>query len=166
MDEFKRLSLAPCFNINLEELENKYFQLQRTLHPDNFIGATSLEKDFSKLHSAALNQGYTILKDPLKRAEHLLKIQGFDLSNKNTEVEDPNLLIEVMEMREAVDEAKSAGTLVQISNHIRHRFEKGLVELESYFSKRTYAQAFNELQRLKYIENILHECVVQLKKIV
>jgi len=166
MNEFQRLSLDSCFELDLVHLEKQYFQLQRKLHPDNFVGASALEKDFSKSHSAAVNHSYIILKNPLKRAEHLLQIQGVALSDKSTGVEDPNLLMEVMEMREAIDEVKSASALAHLSNHIRHIFEKGLEDLNHYFIQKLYAQAFKELQRLKYINNIMHECSVLLKKFV
>ncbi|MBL0942451.1 MAG: Fe-S protein assembly co-chaperone HscB [Alphaproteobacteria bacterium] len=164
MNEFQRLDLETSFELDLVHLEKQYFQLQRKLHPDNFVGASALEKDFSRLHSAAVNHSYIILKDPLKRAECFLQIQGFSLSDKNIGLEDANLLMEIMEMREAIDVASSSNALAQVLNHARDIFEKGLEDLSHYFVQKVYAHAVKELQHLKYINNIMQECCVQLKK--
>lgn len=167
MDEFKRLSLKPQFELNLDQLEKTYFKLQRRLHPDVFMSASELEKGFSRLHSAALNKAYTVLKDPLKRGELLLQIQGFSLSNeKGMNLDDPGLLIEMMEMRETLEEAESVIALTQVSNQTHHMFQEGLEKLKMYFVKKEYSPALKELQRLKYVSNIMHECCVRLKKVI
>jgi molecular chaperone HscB len=65
----------PCsLDLSLQDLEKQYFQMQKKAHPDQYQG--SLQKGAQEL-SQILNKGYQILKDPLKRIEHVLQLRGW-----------------------------------------------------------------------------------------
>jgi Fe-S protein assembly co-chaperone HscB len=71
---FENFSFNVDFNIDLEELENKYLEFQKQFHPDNSISA-DVEKSIS------INEAYKVLKNPLQRASHILQLNGIDLEN-------------------------------------------------------------------------------------
>ena len=54
-----------------------------------------------------VNHAFRTLQDPVLRAEHILREQGIDLAESEKTLEDPELLMEIMESREALDEATS-----------------------------------------------------------
>lgn len=64
------------------------------------------ELDYAQLQSSVINKAYHTLKDPLSRAQYLLKEQGIQV-NEGDSLSDPELLMEVMEFREELEEAQS-----------------------------------------------------------
>lgn len=62
------------FNLDLDLVRDRYYQLQRALHPDRFQ-TTSIPDESTKIAadwSAFVNRGYETLKDPLKRAIYIV----------------------------------------------------------------------------------------------
>ena len=76
MDHFERLGLPRRFSLDAAALEREYLARSRALHPDYHQLGSSAEQAASVELSAALNEAYTTLKDPFKRAEYLLKLEG------------------------------------------------------------------------------------------
>ena len=67
------------------------------------------------VRNTELNDAYKVLKTTVKRAEYLLKLEGVDIGEEKPQsttgatkqlVVDPKLLIEVMELREALADAR------------------------------------------------------------
>ena len=57
--------------------------------------------------SSFVNNAFKTLQNPVLRVEHILREQGVDLSESEQTLENPELLMEIMESREALDEATS-----------------------------------------------------------
>jgi molecular chaperone HscB len=116
VDHFTRLGISPTFDLDLDGLERQYFGFQKRLHPDRFAGKSSREKALSQLQATSLNEAYETLKDPLKRATYLLKLRGreVDLTACGT-INDPVLLMEQMEKREAIAEAETIAEITTLS---------------------------------------------------
>lgn len=96
---FALLNLPENFAVDAKLLEANYFAAQREHHPDR-VG-----NSFEAMQQGAnLNEAYGTLKDPFKRAIHLLKLHGVDaLDGQNYAT--PQLLQESFMMREALAEA-------------------------------------------------------------
>lgn len=108
-DPFERLGLPRGFAVDAAQLQRRYFDLQRRLHPDQFAGKGARERALSQQQAAALNEAYETLKDPLARAAALLRLAGREVRfDGQGTVADPELLMEAMEMREALAEAATA----------------------------------------------------------
>ncbi|MGD0482856.1 MAG: Fe-S protein assembly co-chaperone HscB [Terracidiphilus sp.] len=75
-DYFSVFGLTPRLNIDLSALEQEFHRLSRRLHPDRFARASENEKEWSLADTALLNDAYRTLKDPLRRTEYLLKLEG------------------------------------------------------------------------------------------
>ncbi|MGO8757317.1 MAG: Fe-S protein assembly co-chaperone HscB [Terracidiphilus sp.] len=84
-DYFSVFGLAPKLNIDLAALENEFHRLSRKLHPDRFARAGEDEKQWSLADTALLNDAYRTLKDPLRRTEYLLKLQGAEVGESAAE---------------------------------------------------------------------------------
>lgn len=109
IDPFERLGLPRGFAVDAAQLQRRYFDLQRRLHPDRFAGKGARERALSQQQAAALNEAYETLKDPLARAACLLRLAGRAVKfDGHGTVNDPELLMEAMEMREALAEAATA----------------------------------------------------------
>jgi molecular chaperone HscB len=75
-DYFSVFGLKPRLILDLAALEEEFHRLSRKLHPDRFARAGENEKEWSLADTALLNDAYRTLKDPLRRTEYLLKLQG------------------------------------------------------------------------------------------
>ncbi len=113
------------FLIDKNKLDVKFKDLQKLLHPDKFASKSLLEQEASSVTSSTINQGYQILKDPIERIRYLLTLKGYDvLDEGGTSINDPQLLLEMYELREEVDEADNESDLksflIQIGNEFDH----------------------------------------------
>jgi len=68
---------------------------------DSVQAESSVAADLSSL----VNHAFKTLQNPVLRAEYILQQQGVDLAESEQTLEDPELLMEIMESREALDEA-------------------------------------------------------------
>jgi molecular chaperone HscB len=156
MDAFDTLGLSPALDLDVALLEQRYRDLQRALHPDKFAQASSSEKRESLSKAVSVNEAYRALKNPLKRAEILIVRLGGVLPKEQA---DPELLMEVMELRESLGEAKAARNLAQahaLAGDVRKLEDATMNALRSAVSDaeqnkpEAIARATRALGRLRY----------------
>ena len=82
-DYFSVFSLVPKLDLDLGMLEHQFHKLSRKLHPDRFARATEQEKEWSLADTALLNDAYRTLRDPIRRTEYLLKLQGAEIGEEH-----------------------------------------------------------------------------------
>jgi molecular chaperone HscB len=75
-DYFTALGLPRKLAIDNDDLERRYYELSRRFHPDFFQTASSRERLVSLENSALINKAYRALRDPLSRAEYLVKLES------------------------------------------------------------------------------------------
>jgi molecular chaperone HscB len=106
----------PRFALTNDELEVAMKTLQKTLHPDKFSTAPTNAKTHSADQASLVNRAYATLRDPLKRAKYMLRAAGAGVAEESGMGDeqgagtgqgliDPVLLMEVMETREAIEDA-------------------------------------------------------------
>lgn len=64
---------APTFAIDKTDLEKRYKNLQRSLHPDRFSAASEKEKEISAVQASTVNHAYSLLREPLTRANCIVR---------------------------------------------------------------------------------------------
>lgn len=94
--------LQPEFDLDLNDLSERYRNLARQVHPDRFADAGESEQRQALERSANLNEAYQTLKSPARRARYLLSLQGHDLPLEAT-VQDPTFLMQQMHWREELE---------------------------------------------------------------
>ncbi|MCQ4267320.1 co-chaperone HscB [Stutzerimonas degradans] len=94
--------LQPEFDLDLNDLSERYRNLARQVHPDRFADAGESEQRQALERSANLNEAYQTLKSPARRARYLLSLQGYDLPLEAT-VQDPTFLMQQMHWREELE---------------------------------------------------------------
>jgi len=114
-DYYSVFSLEPRLNLDLGMLEHQFHKLSRKLHPDRFARATPEEKDWSLADTALLNGAYRTLRDPIRRTEYLLKLQGAEIGEEHSGKgrTDPSrvpadLLEEVFDLNMQLEEMRAA----------------------------------------------------------
>jgi len=111
MDPFATLGLPRRYEIDAQELEARYRELQKALHPDRHAGAGASARRLSLAKAVEVNEAYRTLKDELRRAEALLALHG---ERPGAKAEDPEFLMEMLELREALDDAKASHDLGRV----------------------------------------------------
>jgi len=94
-------------NLNLRDLEQRFYTFSRRLHPDVYFRRPQKERQYSLDATAILNDGYRTLRDPISRAEYLLKQNSFDIGEQKSNNVPPELLEEVFELNMALEEVRS-----------------------------------------------------------
>ncbi len=109
IDPFATLGLARRYDLDPSEIEQRYRDLQKALHPDKHVAASASLRRIALGKAVEVNEAYRTLRDEQKRAEALLAVLGgAAAASGEREQADPELLMEVMELREALSEAKAA----------------------------------------------------------
>ena len=124
MNYFSLLNLPESFTLDSSTLETVYFTAQRRFHPDRFVGKSEGERLAAAQKSADINQAYEILKNPLKRAQHVLALQGIMVGTDHDSVKpSQELLMEVMEWREEPQRFDLAKLKEESINRIGNHFQ-------------------------------------------
>jgi molecular chaperone HscB len=157
-DHFARLGLPRSFAIEASDLDRQYFGFQRRLHPDRFATRSAKERILSQQQAVALNEAYETLKDPLRRAAYLLRMSGraVDIDGTAT-VDDPALLMEAMEMREALDEADSPEEVSRLVAQAEADMGTCQEDLAAAFAVDDLDGAGRLTTRLKYLSKLADE---------
>lgn len=159
IDHFARLRLPRSFDIDAETLDQSYFSNQRQLHPDRFATHTPRERAFSQLQAVSLNDAYETLKDPGKRAEYLIGLDGGEVVPEGCFlVAEQELLHEVMEQREELAEAESIRVVGVLEANARGDIESCVGDLSAAFANDDLVGAARLTTRLKYLVKFIEEC--------
>src|SRR5690242_9534438 len=83
VDYFAFFGLPRKLNLDAAVLEREFYSLSRKLHPDIHAGHESREQQWSLEQSSRLNDAYRTLKDPIRRTEYLLRMEGVELEGQS-----------------------------------------------------------------------------------
>lgn len=90
------------------------------MHPDRLSSLSSdgsvpveQQENYAKAWSALVNEAYKTLTNDVSRGEYLLSLRGVRIEEQD-KMEDPALLMEILEVREGLEEAISEEEVQQI----------------------------------------------------
>jgi molecular chaperone HscB len=120
VDYFAFFGLPRKLNIDVKALDKDFYELSRKLHPDLNARAGSEEQEWSLQQSSRLNDAHRTLKDPIRRTEYLLKLEGVELEEQSKsateqarasgqvkkQIVPPDLLEEVFELNMQLEELR------------------------------------------------------------
>jgi molecular chaperone HscB len=160
VDYFSFFGLPAKLTIDVSALEKEFYNLSRKLHPDLSARAGSQEQQWSLEQSSLLNDAYRTLRDPIKRTQYLLKLEGVELEEQSKsateqarasgavkkQIVPPDLLEEVFELNMQLEELKmnkqidedDAALTAEIAKHkvaLEEKHESLLQELQSYWKE-------------------------------
>lgn len=156
-------------DLDLKDLETRFYTLSRRLHPDVYFRRSARERQFSLDATAILNDGYRTLRNPVARAEYLLREQGFDIGEQKSANAPPELLEEVFELNEVLEELREGDEAARPQLEaaekrflaMREEIDRDLGGLfRAYDQSRDRAvlcQVRGLLNRRKYVRNLIHE---------
>jgi molecular chaperone HscB len=172
-DYYQFFGLPKKLSLDVDELQKKFYTLSRLVHPDHYTRAASKERQYSLEATSILNDGYRTLRDPILRAEYILKENGFEIGEQRSKNVPPELLEEVFELNMQLDELRAGDDQVRDDlNQSRDRFvdmlagiDAGLdVHFQAYDSaasadaaQQSLGEIRGILNRRRYILNLIRE---------
>jgi molecular chaperone HscB len=162
-DYFSLLGLAREFQIDVSDLERRFRERSRVLHPDRFARAEARERRLSLERATRLNDAYRYLKDWRLRAGYLLKLAGTDVFVEGRTFADPDFLEEQLEWREELALAQSDGDVARLGRIARDAHER-LHRLQDEVARRFADERWysdfpvdiaRRLSRARYYDNIV-----------
>jgi len=160
-DHFALFELPRTFRLEPSMLDKRYREIQTQVHPDKFAHAGDAEKRVSLQWATRANEAYRTLKMPLSRAQYLLSLAGHDVDGENNTAMPSEFLMEQMEWREAVAEARIAreqGELEQLHHRVKQRMNDRYEQLaELLDDQHDYPLAADRVRRLMFLEKLLFD---------
>jgi molecular chaperone HscB len=131
-DYFTFFGLPRRLNLDLPDLERRFRDLSRKLHPDYYYNAAPAERLASLERSSYLNDAYRALRNPSARVEHLLAIEGLPAprSEEGQAKVPPALLEEVFALNEELDEIRELRESGSDASALRARLEAARAPIE------------------------------------
>ncbi len=162
-DYYSFFELPRQFALDPGQLEQRFRDLSRHLHPDRFARAEPRERRIALERATRLNDAYRALKDWRRRAAYLLKLAGQDLFGEGRTFHDPEFLEEQLEWREALALARADGDTTALGD-IAARARASLAALEAecgrFFGEQDWSsesvwEISRRLSRARYYDNII-----------
>lgn len=150
---FRVFDLEEKFDIDKNVLRDKYRRLQSDLHPDKFTNKSEEEKAISANFSSLVNNAYNSLQIPLKRAEHLLELKGDKLAEEQ-KLDDPEFLMEMMELNEELESTSDPEKLKQLNIKNKNILEIIARNIDECFRRNDLKQAKYFVIKLKYYSSL------------
>jgi len=158
---FELFGLPQAYTIDRNQLDAAYRELQNAVHPDRFAAQPEAEQRVAMQWATRVNEAYQTLKHPVSRGVYLLRLQGIDALDANNTKMAPAFLMQQMEWREAIEEArtgKSVLALDGLSDDLRaahRRIESQLTELIDV--AKDYESAREAVRQLRFMDKLIAE---------
>jgi molecular chaperone HscB len=128
-DYFTVFGLPRKLEVDTEALQRRFYELSRQHHPDFHQGAGADRQAEVLGQSALINRAYRALREPLARVEYLIALEeGREV--REGAIDKPKapreLLEEMMEVQEALEEARAEGLAGDAGTRLRE--ERGRLE--------------------------------------
>ena len=146
-DDFKLFGLPERFALDAALLDQRWRELQAKVHPDRFATDGAAAQRIAMQWAVRVNQGYQRLKDPLKRAAYLCERRGIRIDAERNTAMPRAFLVQQMEWREALDEARDEAATLALSGQVAQHERDALQRLQSLLDERDDSAAAAEQVR-------------------
>ena len=157
---FALFQLPETYSVDTAELEQRYRQLQREVHPDKHVNADPAQRRRSVEQSALVNEAYQTLRQPVARAMYLLKRQSFngDMDNRSL---PPAFLMQQIELREALAQVREStdpeGAVDQLDQQLRFMMEENTCAFADAYECGDLDRAADAVARMQFVTKLAAE---------
>jgi molecular chaperone HscB len=159
-NHFELFQLPQRFAVDASALDNAYRDVQSRVHPDKFVNATDAEKRVAMQWATRANEAYQTLKTPQKRAQYLCELNGVDLQTESNTAMPVAFLMQQMEWREALGDARAAkdsDALDALDRDLRAARKAQLAQIEQQIDAADFAAAAQGVRALMFLEKFGEE---------
>jgi molecular chaperone HscB len=162
VNPFAILGLARSYDLDMAAAEKTHRELSRALHPDRYVDAGASERRAALTRAVEVNEAWRVVRDPIRRAEALLELAGAATGEEGPSRPEtaPEFLMEMLEQREALAEAKQARDLARVhalASAIEARSRSVEGTLGAGFARGEAASLVGKLAELRFYRRFLDE---------
>ena len=159
-NHFDLFNLPQQFTVDTTALDQAYRRVQSQVHPDKFAAGSDAEKRVAMQWATRANEAYQTLKNPLKRASYLCELNGVDLQTESNTSMPPAFLMQQMEWREELDDAragKNIDALEQLDGALRSAKKDTVARIETLLDADDFAGAAQLVRQLMFLDKFGEE---------
>ncbi|RCX09846.1 Fe-S protein assembly co-chaperone HscB [Extensimonas vulgaris] len=151
-DDFELFGVPRRFAQDRAQLDARWKELQREAHPDRFAAQGPAAQRAAMQWSVRINEAYQRLKDPLRRAAYLCELHGVPLRAEDNTAMPAQFLLQQMQWREALEEARSAAEVEALERSVQQAWQDTLARCaELLDQQQDWAAAAQEVRALMFL---------------
>lgn len=158
---FELFDLSEGFEIDQQELADKYRSFQNALHPDRFASTTDQERRISAQSTALINEAYTTLKSDLKRAHYLLKLKNIEFNADTETSSDTEFLMQQMELHERIEKIDSTDdplvALDDLARELKQQQRQLIAQFSTQYTEEDLTSAKDTALKLQFYERLTNQ---------
>ncbi len=161
-DPFETLGVPRAFTIEPKRLQERFIALSAANHPDRYTDP--MDQADAAERASVINDAHRVIADPMLRAQALLGLLAPEMGKEDANALPKGFLMEVMEIREGIEEAKAEGDkakLAQVKATAEQEFKerlgvlRGLLDEACAGASGGLAQARLELNAMRYLKRMI-----------
>jgi len=148
-NHFELFGIPVRFEVDTGELDRRYRELQREVHPDRFAAAPEAERRVSMQRATRVNEAYQTLRSPLRRAVYILQLRGVDPKFETNTAMPAGFLMEQMSWRERIEAgSEKPEALLQLQAGLRSESSKIYEKLHGQLNEGRDDEAASQTTRM------------------
>ena len=154
-NHFDLFQIPATFDVDQDALDRAYREIQGRVHPDRFVNASDAEKRVAMQWATRANEAYQTLRHPQRRAQYLCELNGVDLQVESNTAMPMDFLMQQMEWREALGDAraaKDAGALDELEAQVKGERKARLAQVGKLLDAGDYQQAAQGVRALMFLD--------------
>jgi molecular chaperone HscB len=159
-NHFDLFGLPVGFEVDAAKLDAAYREVQGRVHPDRFVNASDAEKRVAMQWATRANEAYQTLKQPHKRAAYLCELHGAPLQVESNTSMPGAFLMQQMEWREALADARAAkdvDAIEALDAEVRSARKAQLDAIAALLGAKDYLKAAEGVRALMFIDKFVEE---------
>lgn len=160
-DYFTLFGLPRVQALDLESLEKCFRAVQSNVHPDKHAHASDADRRLAMQWATRVNEAFQTLKSPGPRARYLLHLLGHDPQIESNTAMPAEFLMNQMELREAVMDARAAAdeaALEAVRSRLLGEIKADYERLAELIDRRKdFTAAANLVRQQMFQEKLLNE---------
>lgn len=152
-NDFELFNLPIGFKLNRHLLDDRWKNLLRSIHPDNFTTHEAASQRVAMQYSVRVNEAYQRLKFPLKRAAYLCELNGVRIQTQVNTTMPAEFLLQHIQWREQLEETASLSGMVGLHEELLAAKEAAFLRCESFIDRdKDWTNAAVEVRALMFME--------------
>ncbi|PXW92831.1 molecular chaperone HscB [Sphaerotilus hippei] len=150
--DFELFGLPVRYTQDRAEIDARWKALQAEVHPDRFASDGAAAQRVAMQWAIRVNEAYQRLKDPLKRAAYLCELHGAAIEAENNTAMPGAFLMQQMEWREALDEARGVEQVERLADDVQRHEQRLHTQLASLIDERQdWSAAAGQVRALMFV---------------
>lgn len=149
MNHFELFNLPVALDIDLATLKAEFLKLQQQYHPDK-----AEDKDQALIQSSGINQAYKVLSQVDSRAGYLLSLKKQDY-HLDQSISDFEFLQSALEIREQLDDARSADELASLKTEVQQWIDGLVREFKIDYADEDWGEARDTVRKLRFFQKVM-----------